>query len=339
MRTFLAFLLFVPLLFTACTTDSADSNTVEDVNQRTAEGTDPGIDRLNAAIAAAPDQADLYASRAQMWYEKNSYDNAVADLQVALSIDSNNLNYHYLLTDVYLEYTQSRLALKTIQRAVALDPDNVESLLTLTEVQLILTQYESALESLNEVTRVEPRNPDAYLLLGHTFAELGDTARAINATQEAVEIDPDMMDGWISLGQLHAAIGSELASRYFETAMRLDSNDIRAVHARADFVRDQGDLEEAIRLYRRTSSLDRQYVAGHFNAGLLLMEQEDWAAAEEEFNITIQNDPIHIRSYFFRGYAAELQGKLAEAKRDYQAAIRFAPDYELALQGLARLGG
>ncbi len=309
---------------------------VDAINPRL-PGLDPGIATISAQIENAPNDASLYASRAELWYEKNNFDNAIVDLRIALELDSLNIGYHYILTDIYLDYFQSLLALKTIERAVSIDPENIESLLRLAEVRIILKRYKEALAAINEVTRLKPREPDAYLLLGQIFAEQGDTTRAISSLQEAVEINPDMMDGWITLGRLHAAKGSNLAERYFETAYRLDSNSIYAVHARADFLRDQGEIAEAIRLYKRTSAIDRQYVAGHFNAGLLYLEMDSIEMAFRELNIVIKNDPIHIQGYFFRGYAQEMMGDLAAAKKDYETALRFSPDYQLALDGLARV--
>lgn len=338
---FSVFLLCFSLLaWVGCGNDSSTPETAEKPRKELPGiKSDPGLERVSAAIEAEPERADLYASRAQMWYDKNNYDNAIFDLRNAIVLDSTNIDYHYLLTDVYLDYFQSRLALKTIKRAVSLDPDNIESLLTQAEVELTLEQREDALATINEVVRLDPRNPDAYLLLGQTFAESGDTARAINATQEAVEIDPDLIDGWIILGKLHASIGTDIAERFFDTALSIDTSDIAAVHAKADFLRDQGELRKAIELYQKTTRLDRQYVTGHFNAGLLFMELEEVEKAREEFQITVKNDPLHIRGHFFLGYAQEVLGNFSEAQRNYETALRFAPDYVLAQEGLARVSG
>ncbi|MEM9835377.1 MAG: tetratricopeptide repeat protein [Bacteroidota bacterium] len=298
---------------------------------------DPGIVNVTEQIKQDPKNGALYAARAEMWFDKNNFDNAITDLQSALVLDSTNLDYHYLLSEVYLDYFQSRLALRTIQRAVALEPENVESLLYQAEIQLILKLHDEALASLNEVVRIAPREPEAYLLLGKVFAETQDTARAINATQEAVEIDPEIVDAWIYLGQLHAAIKSPLAGRYFDTAISVDPNDVVAIHAKADYLRDQDQLNEAIALYRKTGEIDQQYVDGHYNAGLLLLEQDSVEAAQRELNIVIGNNPLHIQGYFFRGYTHELQCNIAAARKDYETALRFSPDYQLALDGMARI--
>lgn len=331
----LCLIVFLLCLLTACQDAAPDQSTQDPVGTT---ATDPAINDLNNAILNDAMNADLYAQRATMWYDKQNYDGAIADMQIAIALDSTNIDYHYNLADVYLDYYRSRLALRTLERAASLDPDNVETQLRLAETQLILEQYSDALESLNEVIRVDPRNPDAYLLLSKTFLESGDTARAIKAAEEVTEIDPDEVDAFITLGQLLFAKGLPRAEQYFDAALAIDPKDPLSLHAKADFLRDSDRLSEAIETYRDASRADRQYVAGYFNAGLLLMEQDSFAKARTEFDLVIKNDPVHIKGFFFRGYASEILGDSVAARSDYQVALRFAPDYILAQEGLARVG-
>lgn len=303
----------------------------------TPSGGDPGITRMTEAISADPKNAELYAQRATMEYDRQNYDAAIADLNRALSIDSTNIDYHYNLADVYLDYYRSRLALRTLERASSLEPKNVETLLRLAETELTLKQYPEALVTLSEVTKVDPRNPDAYYLISQAFLETGDTARAINSVEEATEIDPDFTDAFIKMGQLLFAKGLPRAGQYFDAAIAIDPEDVVALHAKADYLRDNGQLNEAIAAYRAASLADRQYVAGHFNAGLLYLELDSLQPALTEFNLVIKNDPVHIRGFFFRGYTKEQLGDGDAACKDYDVALRFAPDYQLALDGFARL--
>ena len=329
-------ILFTLLLFTlfSCNGDAPPA----DQPATTPGQQDPGIARLTEAINNAPENADLYAQRASMEYDRRNYDGAIADMTRALSIDSTNIEYHYNLADVYLDYYRSRLALRTLERAARLEPQNVETLLRLAETEITLKQYSEALVTLSEVTKVDPRNPDAYYLLGQAFLETGDTARAINSVQQATEIDPDFTDAFVKMGQLLFAKGLPRASQYFDAAVAIDPEDVVALHAKADYLRDNNQLNEAIATYRAASLADRQYVAGHFNAGLLYLELDSLQPALTEFNLVIKNDPVHIRGFFFRGYTKEQLGEAEAACKDYDVALRFAPDYQLAMDGYGRLG-
>lgn len=326
-------LILLALVIFSCGEKDTDPAPLADTS-----GGDPGIAQLDLAILRDTSNADLYAQRATMWYDKNNYDAAIADLQRAMAIDSMNIEYHWNLADVYLDYYRSRLALRTLERAAKIEPGNIETQLRLAETQIILERFDEAMRSLNEVVKLDPRNPDAYMLLSEAYLETGDTVRAINSAEEATEIDPDLTDGFIRIGQLLFARGSSRAAQYFDAAIGIDPLDPVALHAKADYLRDRERLPEAIELYRATSRADRQYVAGYFNAGLLLMELDSVKTALGEFDLVIKNDPVHIRGYFFRGYAKERLNDLEGARADYQQALRFAPDYDYALEGMERVG-
>ncbi|MEM8583404.1 MAG: tetratricopeptide repeat protein [Bacteroidota bacterium] len=330
-------LLIALLLFVAC----GDKGT-EQTNETNADlipSGDPGIDQINLQLEEDPNRSDLYATRAEMEFRRRNYDGAIADLQQAIVLDSLNLGYYYTLADVFMEYYRSRQAIGTLIAAVEIDPDRAESWLRLGEAQLITRQYDDALNSLGEVTRIDPRNPDAYLMLGQIFIEQGDTVRSMNSTQEAVEIDPDLVDGWIKLGQLYAELGNERAEDYLQTALNLDTTDVISLSALAEFYWQKADrAEDALALYRKAARIDRQFTDANYNAGLVLMEMGRTGEALDEFNIVIQNDPLNIQGHFYKGLANEMLGNTDQARTDYQNALRMAPEYTLALEGIARVG-
>jgi tetratricopeptide (TPR) repeat protein len=332
--TIIAPLLFLSLFF-ACGGDNSTASQQEGLG---ATG-DPSIDGLTAKISETPNNAALYAQRAELFYEKNGFDEAINDLQKAITLDSLNADYYHLLGDVYLDYFNSRMALRTMERAATLFPDRIPTLLKLSEFQLILKQYQASMQTIDRILRIDPQNAEAFFMFGTNFKEVGDTARAINSFQKAVELDPELIDGWINLGYLQAVTGSPLAERYFDNALRLDPGNILAIHAKADFLRDfKDDLNGAIALYRQINEIDPQYKESYFNAGLLYMELDSVGQAYDQFDLTIKVSPTHIRAYFFRGYAAELLGNIEQARADYRQALKMAPEYELAEKGLARVG-
>ncbi len=297
----------------------------------------PAIDGVTAKIEAEPDNPELYAARAELFYENQGFDEAIRDLQQALAMDSTNILYLHLLADVYLDYYQSRQALQTMEKAAALYPDRISTLLKLSEFQLILRQYEASLKTIDRVLQIDPRNGEAYFMFGMNFKETGDTARAINSFQEAVEINPDNTDAWINLGQLQAALGNSIAEQYFNSAIASSAGNIEALHAKAQYLTDQDRLEDALELYRQIALIDPQYEDAFYNSGLLYMEMDSIDAAHRQFDMAIKVEPLHVRAYFFRGLASELMGRLQEARQDYQQALQLQPDYPEASEGLERL--
>lgn len=329
------FLLFLLPLLTACR-QGTDGSTQDQVafNQ---ESGDPEIAVINQRIAADPNNPALFAARARLYYDREGYDEAIDDLHHALELDSTNTEYFFLLSDVYLHYYKSREALQTLERAVGLHPKDIPTLRKLAEVQFILRQYEESMRTIDRMLKIDPQNADAFFLFGMNFKETGDTARSINSFQEAVELNPDLIDAWINLGQLNAALGNKIAERYFNTALEIAPESVEALHAKADYLRDQNRLSEAIQCYRLIAINDPQYEEAYYNAGLLYMELDSVEQAYRQFDLAIKVDPAHVRAYFFRGYAAEVSGNTSQARSDYEQALRLDPGYEQARERLRRL--
>lgn len=295
------------------------------------------IDQISLKIGKAPDDGNLYALRAEMYYDKNSFDQAIQDMTTALSIDSANIDFHHLLSDIYLDYFRSNLALKTMKRAVSLAPDNIESLLKLSEIQLFLKQNVYSMQTIDKILKIDPQNALAYFFMGKNFEEMGDINRAINSFQESSEIDPEMLDTWIKLGQLHATVNTGLAEDFFNNAIELDSANTVALSAKAEYLWRQDKPQQALDLYKTAIRKDPMAETAYYNAGLVLMELDSVEQAYSHFNMAIENSPLYVGAYFYRGYASEVMGKKEEAKKDYEHALRLAPEYTDALNGLDRV--
>ncbi len=333
---FLALSIVFSALFAACGGKNDQGSQDEAQNEISLIG-NPAIDGLTAEIKRKPNDAALYAERGRIFYENAGFDEAIRDLTQALSIDSTNLDYHYLLADVYLDYYKSRLALKTMERAIELQPENTLSLLKMCEFQYILKQYDQSMKTIDRVLRIDPQNAEAFFWFGMNFKEQGDTIRAINSFQKAVDFDSDLIDAWLSLGHLYAAIGDPLAARYFDNAVRIAPEDVNALHARADYLSARGELAGAIEMYRRIAAIEPHYRDAFFNAGLIYMDMDSLEAAKAQFDIAINVSPTFIPAYYYRGLAQEMLGKLAGARADYEQALRMAPNYDDALDGLERI--
>jgi tetratricopeptide (TPR) repeat protein len=297
------------------------------------------LDRLSAQIERNPQNAQLYFARAEEYFQLEGFDEAIADLNQAIRIDSSKAEYYHLLADAYLDYFKSYKALKTMETAASRFPQRIPTLLKFSEFQMILRMHKESMQTIDRVLKIDPQNAEAFFMFGLNFKQTGDTARAINSFQTAVEYDPDLVDAWINLGQLHAALGNPIARRYFETATRIDPKNVEALHAQGYYLQSIGELKGSLATFRKINRIDPQYAEGYFNAGLLLMDMDSLPAAHEKFDAAIKASPVHIQAYYYRGIAAELMGKKVEAKADYEQALRLAPDYGKAREGLERVGG
>lgn len=297
----------------------------------------PTISKLDARIKENPNEANLYAERANAYYEQQGYDEAIADITKAISLDSLQVSYHHQLADVYLDYNKSRLALNAMKSAAVIFPKSIPTLLKLSEFQLILKDNESCFRTLAKILEQDPQNAEAFFMMGMNFKDTDDDARAINSFQTAVENDPDLIDGWIELGYLFDSKNNPIATKYYDNALRVDSMNIIALEAKGNHLAFKGKYDEAILMYQKITNIDSRYADAFYNIGLIYMEQNKVKEAHNHFNIAIETDPLLIMAYFYRGKASELQGDISSAKNDYQQVLKMSPNFERAKEALALL--
>lgn len=327
---------FVLLGVWACETDQ-ESNTEPPATQSTDDPQMAQINLLSQKIQENPDDPQLYFQRAGTYYEIEGYDQAIADLQRAMMIDSTQPAYYHLLADTYLDYFKSYNALQTLEVAAQKFPDNLHTLLKLSEFQYLLKKYQESYKTIDQILRKDPQNSEAFFMMGLNLKEQGDTIRAINAFQSCVENNTDNVDAWIILGQLYEALGDKIAIRYFNNAVRVDSSSMKALHAKADYLHNQGQSQEALELYRKINIMSPSYEDAYYNAGIIYLEMDSLEKAYHQFDMLVKTSPIYIMGYYQRGLAAELMGNTAQAKADYEQTLKFAQDYEPAIEGLQRL--
>lgn len=329
----LSLLLVIAIFSLACNDDQA---TEEETTRIIATG-NPAIDDLTTKIMANPQDHKLYAERASAYFEMEGYDEAIADMADALRIDSNNVAYHYLLSDIYLKYYKSSQALLTMERAVKLNPQDVTSLLKLAKLQLLLKQSPESLKTINEVLKINSNNAEAYVLMGANFEQTGDEARAINSYQTAIENDPNLADVHMKLGQIFAAKKNKLAVRYFDNAIAVQPENVMLLYAKAEFLHNNDQLDEALEVLKQAVIKDHQFTDAIFRAGIIYIEKDSLQKAYNQFNLVVQNDPASAKGFFYRGLTSEMRNNPGQAKSDYEQALVLAPDYQKAKEALSRL--
>lgn len=295
------------------------------------------IDKLSAQIAKNTSDATLFAARAQAFYENEGYDNAIQDMAMAMKIDSTNAEYHHQLSEIYLDYYKSRLALQTMQRCVSLHPRRIQSLLYLAEIQQILKQYDASMSTITRVMSIEPDHPEGFYMIGLNHILMGNKKMAIKTLQKTVDINPDHTDAWTLLGKIFTEDNDPLAEQYFENAVQSSPDDLDILFNKASYLHNSDRLDEAAKILKRIVKTDRNYVNAYQSLGIIYVEKDSMQKAFDSFNIAVNIDPQFGIGYYYRGYTAEQLGNLQAAKADYQNILNFDPDFERAIEGMARV--
>jgi tetratricopeptide (TPR) repeat protein len=102
---------------------------------------------------------------------------------------------------------------------------------------------------------------------------------------------------------------------------------------------EQGQLEEAERLYEEALRLDPRTDLAHLNLGRLLANRGSLDEATEHFGAALRLQPDNVLAHARFGAALALHGKIPEAIQHFQEAVRLDPDYGPGHMSLGSLLG
>lgn len=177
------------------------------------------------------DYFTLYQRSAQ-YYRLSSYDNALADIQKAITAtpakDKDMLTQEYsLAADIYMEMQQYPQALETIEAALSISPTALPLLYKKGNICLYLEDYTEAKKSFATMQRLQPRLQESYFGLAKVALVEGDTEKVTTLIKEAENCDPSNYITYCRLGDLYTDMGdySKAATSYlsaFGLADKLD---------------------------------------------------------------------------------------------------------------------
>ena len=297
----------------------------------------PVIDQISSQLAQNPNDASLYFLRGEQFYQNELFDEAISDLNKAISIDSTQVDYFHMLSNAYMDYFKSKQSLQVMERAAILFPDRILTLLKLSETQMILRKYEEMNITLRRIISKDPQNAEAYFMMGLMLRETDDIEKAKNALQAAIEFDAELIDAWLILGSIYEDEKNPLALTYYNGATEIDPNNVQALHSKAFYYQNNNEIDLALETYRQINLINKNYRDAYLNAGILYLEREELEQAEEQFEILVGVDPKFFLAYFYRGLVKEQKGDISAAINNYQTCLNFNPSYERAQKRLDNL--
>ncbi len=311
------------------------NSTTEPIDNTTGNAT---LDNLNQKIKGDPNNHQLLAQRANLYYEGEAFDEALADINKALTIDSVNADYYHLQADIYLDYYKSFKALKAMEKAVSIHPTRIPTLLKLSEFQYILKQHGPSLQTIEKIFLHSPNNADGFYMLGRNLKEMGKGKKAIEAFQKCVENDSDYYDAYMELGLIYYHKEEPIALDYLNNALRIKPNDVSALYSKAMYYQKKYQDDKAIEIYKKISTIDPQNVNAYYNSAVLYFENDTLDKAYDMSNIAIKMEPTFAKGYLLRGLIQQKQGKKEAAISDFRQSLAFDPELEQAKMALKENG-
>lgn len=292
------------------------------------------------------------------------YAPATESLRHLTELESQNVSAFVALAQAYIQqYLSSSdraaltgnlgAALETLQKAEAILPSLPEqerpvaaSKLLNEKATIYRVQGKSAeaIEALRQATVLNPDNSLLFYNLGDLYASVGQFPLAISALQQAVITDPSDAYNRAYYARLLAQSGNLSAARSEAAqAVRLAPNNAYAAgqlgiisYLAADRTLARTQLTQAVKLE------PLRYPEFYYYLGRLDLDSSDLKSARENLTRAVMLNSQAPEYAYYLGLAYERsQGFLpadpGKARENYQQALKLAPNYQQAREGLERV--
>jgi tetratricopeptide (TPR) repeat protein/tRNA A-37 threonylcarbamoyl transferase component Bud32 len=200
------------------------------------QGDFPGaMANLNRALELNPKDTDAYSIRGAFYINQGDFDRAIKEFTKALQfVDSQDAAIHYRFRA--MAFYRKRLydqALNDLNAALSIEPRNSEVLCERGTVLLAKRNLEGAIADFDAVLKLDPANAKAYYNRGCARIYQNDLQKAIVDFSSAIKINP--LKGWPfhNRGSAHAALDRlDEAIKDFTEAIKLGPQEFMHYHAR-----------------------------------------------------------------------------------------------------------
>ena len=302
-----------------------------------------GPDGLTLAVAEAetavrlkPDDAKAHRLLGSLYQQANRNQDALAELQKALSTDSRDPLTYQLLAAVQAalgndaESSQaSQQAMTLIQAALADHGKTADAYtlqLTLGDVYVGASQYPPAIAAYQAAARLRPDAAAPHRGLGNVYFWQDQLDQALAEYQQAAALAPQIPAAPLLTGLIQAQSGDltgAIASQ--ETAARLSQCDPAPHLLLGGLYFEQNDVVKAAAAYEAALALDSTNADTWYVLAGLRYELEDLAAAAQAAQEAVTREPDMVEAQRLLGRARLNLGDAKGALPAAQALVRLAP--------------
>jgi Flp pilus assembly protein TadD len=156
------------------------------------------------------DVGTIYSTRANVWYLKGNFDNAVVDYQAAINHNPKLSAALQGLGNSYFRKSEFRLAIKAYSDALAVEKKSAELYNNRGLAQLNVGEFSSAVRDFGEAIKINPKFSSAYNNRGIAYSRYKQFEPAIKDFTKAIEIDPKFVDAYMGRAEVLIVEKSDL---------------------------------------------------------------------------------------------------------------------------------
>jgi tetratricopeptide (TPR) repeat protein len=236
--------------------DKNASNLFANLKLAQKESNWPAMIRLcNQLMESNPNNAELYATRAQAHFQQGNDEKAILDSTSAIDLDSRSFLAYQIRADAHRMKRNYSQSIVDATMSIKIHP-NVDAYVARIKSYMQTGKYKQAIEDSNNIIKMSPDNAFAYGTQAVAYVSLKNYPEAIKNAETAIELDPKVGGFYFASAKANFAAGNykkaiEDASRSIE----LDPEYVPAYRTRANAYLKLNDTETAARDFEKAKKL------------------------------------------------------------------------------------
>jgi tetratricopeptide (TPR) repeat protein len=263
---------------------------------------DRAVGDLSEAIRLAPQAADSYMIRAEIWKAKGELARALADCDAALKLEPKKVGALILRASIWAEGREFDKAIADFNEVIRRDPGVVPAYYGRAAVQGEKGEIDNAIADLGTAIRLNPQLSGSYLVRAVAWKQKGDNAKALADLNEAIRLEPRSAQAFHSRGLLWNE------KKAFDKAIE--------------------DYSQAIRIAPENSQ-------GYCDRGFAWKALKQYDNAIADYSEAVRLNAADSDAYCGRGWAWREKQEFARSLADFAQALRIDPRDACALDGRA----
>jgi putative PEP-CTERM system TPR-repeat lipoprotein len=305
---------------------AADSRRVAGARNRLAAAVAASGDRarahglLDAILKEDPRDAQAQIQKGLLLLEDGKSDQALASMQAAVAAEPASATSQFALGRVYATRGDFAGAEKAFQEVVRLNPRATVARVELSKLQLASARPQESLTSAETAVKDQPQSLEVRLTLVRSLTVTRDYQRAEREMQSLLREYPQHARVHVQQGVLAGAQSQIAAARAsFDRALTLDSGSIDALTGLIALDLSSRNFASA------KQRIEQRLQAGTTDGAVLLLaartyaSANDLAASESMLRRVLEVSPALLPAYSMLGQLYLKQGKLDEARKEFDA--------------------
>jgi len=168
---------------------------------------DKAVTLLISALKDFGESPQLRERLSRVYYLQGKVDEAISELEVAVSLDPTNFDYHAGVAWLYSIAGKYSESVKFAKQAIALDSTRAYPLVVMGFSLGCMGKRSQAAELLRKAIAIDPENATAYLYLADVLLADGDYKQALPLYQKSLKLDSRTSSAFVGLGDCFQKLG------------------------------------------------------------------------------------------------------------------------------------